>query len=367
MQKGHTKQVDHTLTLHGWNFSGTSEKSPTKSIARSDFHYYRRKLLVFELEGVLLYSTFFPGMHEQPARRGWLTEFMALCLENFDVGIWTSVTYERTKQVLDATFSREERLQFKFVKCGTDAITAYKRRTRNSATEVPILLKMLEDIWSQFPDYDQSNTLLIDTRTYHAFGNPSCTSLFTPIYKYPDNDDFLITYLWPCLVNLIYACHTRIFIQECAPRWSIEQSTRHYLKYKDIYAELKRHHSSFLYGRHIEKPQFSMLEWSEFELSWDTKEYVCNIFSSKIGPNVDELSNKQIVDAAFDLGFDYDRTFIKDPKGFLKAFVRIMETTNKFRNVFPKDKCTADDDDHLGVSCSNRFCTVKHGWKKSWE
>src|SRR5450759_1992019 len=126
-----------------------------------------------------------------------------------------------------------------------------------------------------------------------------------------------------------------------------------------IYKELKKNHSYFFYGVEMAKPQFSVLEWSEFELSWDIREHILSIFS-KMGPSVEEMSNKQIVDAAFDLGFDYDRTFVRDAKGFLKACVKVMETTDKFKNVHPKDKCNADNDDEIGISCYNKFCELKH-------
>jgi len=264
---------------------------------------------------VFVYSTFFPGLRQQPFQRQWLHKFLALCFASFDVGIWTSVTYERTKEIMDFTFTQEERRQFKFVKCGTDVVTAYKRRIRHSSKEAPVILKLLEDIWSHFSGYDDSNTLLIDTQPYHAFGNPTCTSLFISAFKFPQNDEFLTSYLWPCLVQLTYACHTRIFIQECEPRWSRDNAKIQKDKYKDIYKELKKNHSCFFYGEEMAKPQFSVLKWSEFELSWDVREYILSIFS-KMGPSVEEMSNKQIVDAAFDLGLTMTEHLLGIPRDF---------------------------------------------------
>ena len=163
----------------------------------------------------------------------------------------------------------------------------------------------------------------------------------------------------PCTIDILLS-HTRFHPRLPTPMVA-DAAKKEMQKYKETFHHLKTNHSCFIWTTKFAQPQFSMLEWSEFELPYDTREYILSIFA-QMGQGIEKMRNKQIVDAAFDLGFDHDKTFIKDPKGFLEACVRVMETTDKFRNVYPKDHCTANHDDKSGMSCYNKFCKLDHNW-----
>ena len=322
----------------------------------------KKKLLVFELEQVLLDTTLYPRVVYTPMKRWGLHEFLALCFKNFDVGIWTSSSYERTKKIIGLTFTDEEISQFKFVKNAGDATTAYNYRVPNLDIEKPVLLKKLFTIWSEFSEYDESNTLLIDSHPYHAFANPTYTSLYMPRFpsKYPNSDDFLMHCLWPCLEQFAKACHTRIFLQHCEPRWSRNRAARSRNLYKDIYSELNNNHSRFIWITPLKRPEFSVLEWSEFELSWDMKEHISSIIA-KIPPSIAHMSTKQVVDFAFELGFDFDKTYVmKNYKGFLRECRSVYLFTSKFKNLGSKDSCNRLENDKIGITCYNTYCTLVH-------
>ena len=103
---------------------------------------------------------------------------------------------------------------------------------------------------------------------------------------------------------------------------------------------------------------FSILEWSKYEISWDSKEYFLGVLSN-IDPSLHGLSNKKIVEIAFDLGIDQDKTYGKDPIGFLKACYNLMKTSDQLYNG-PKNYCNALLDDERGISCYNSYCKQKH-------
>ena len=63
----------------------------------------------------------------------------------------------------------------------------------------PILLKDLEHVWTIFPWYNESNTLLIDDSPYKVINNPLYTSI------HPESSDYtaLHTTIKPYLQRLL--------------------------------------------------------------------------------------------------------------------------------------------------------------------
>ena len=148
--------------------------------------------------------------------------------------------------------------------------------------------------------------------------------------RYPYSDDFLVRCLWPCMEQFAQVCYTCIFLQHCEPRWSKKKAVQSKTICKDIYSELKNNHSRLIWTTPMRTPKFSVLEWSEFELSWDQKEHISSIVA-KVPSNIKHMSNKEVVDVAFHLGFDFDKTYrMRNYRGFLSKCRYVFFFTSKF-------------------------------------
>lgn len=112
----------------------------------------RAFLIILDLNGVLMCrrhkGMFIPRPH--------LDDFLAYCLNNFIVGVWSSCIETNGRQILDQVFKdRQRRLAFTFFR---DQCTPAATAEKPFAT-----LKNLQRVWDKFPEsFNEGNTVIID-------------------------------------------------------------------------------------------------------------------------------------------------------------------------------------------------------------
>ncbi|KAL3679478.1 hypothetical protein R1sor_022434 [Riccia sorocarpa] len=131
-----------------------------------------RKLLILDVEGLLLYAEGFMDRSSKTAagdvvgakkviRRNGVHEFITRCLELFDIVLWTcsdrNLLYDYTYYL----FSGEQYSKFLFRWDQGKALDTKERWTRNNQ-DIGLVLKPLKTVWEIFPDFNARNTLLVD-------------------------------------------------------------------------------------------------------------------------------------------------------------------------------------------------------------
>ncbi|XP_004305366.1 PREDICTED: uncharacterized protein LOC101295843 [Fragaria vesca subsp. vesca] len=123
----------------------------------------RKKLLVFDLNGLLVYRVYRSNKPDVPSdrtpdgkfgnhlvfKRPFAEEFVQFCLEIFEIGIWSSA--------LECGQSR----------CTDSGFKSLEKRMK------PLFFKELKKLWNHFGgQYSECDTLLIDDQPYKALLNP---------------------------------------------------------------------------------------------------------------------------------------------------------------------------------------------------
>jgi hypothetical protein len=193
--------------------------------------------------------------------RGWVKEFFLLAIRVFDIGIWSAADMGTTLSMVSSIFSAKLVKKFQFVKSSLHVPRSDSCWVRRDRARKKIHFKSLALVWAEIQAYDESNTVLIDCRTYHGWTNPSDTLLCVPKFDSRRNDMFLKDYLWPCLCMLATACHTRVFLNVSEPKWS-RQAAHDDMKIDNgvVHAYLNKHFSHRRGKRREIIEQFSALE-----------------------------------------------------------------------------------------------------------
>ncbi|XP_050380371.1 uncharacterized protein LOC126797713 [Argentina anserina] len=158
----------------------------------------KKKLLVFDLNGLLVYRAFCFNTSVIPRdrapdgkcgnhlvfKRPFAEEFMLFCLERFEVGIWTSALEKNVDGVLDCLMEKlRSRLIFVWDQhqCTDSGFKSLEKKMK------PLFFKDLKKVWDQFKGkFSASDTLLIDDQPYKALLNPPYSGIFLDPYV-PDN------------------------------------------------------------------------------------------------------------------------------------------------------------------------------------
>ncbi|KAL3691356.1 hypothetical protein R1sor_005007 [Riccia sorocarpa] len=183
-----------------------------------------RKLLILDVEGLLLYAEGFMDRTSKSAagdvigakkviRRNGVQEFITRCFELFDIALWTcsdrNLLYDYTYYL----FSGEQYGKFLFRWDQGKALDTNERWTRNHR-EIRLLLKPLKTVSKSFPDFNARNTLLVDVNPYRASANPEDTGIFPVPYTGSYTDQYLTTVLLPYLEGLSQAFDIREYVRE---------------------------------------------------------------------------------------------------------------------------------------------------------
>ncbi|KAD6119218.1 hypothetical protein E3N88_10489 [Mikania micrantha] len=163
----------------------------------------RRKLIVIDTGGFLVDVTTAlregfkaDTMHGSNAvfKRPHCDEFLQFCFERFNVGVWTSTSRYNTECALDFLMGDN---QHKLLFCWDRnhcSDTGFGTVENNSKA---LILKELRKLWEkkdpnlpwEIGEYDESNTLLIETTPHKALLNPPHTAIFLNPYRYWNTED----------------------------------------------------------------------------------------------------------------------------------------------------------------------------------
>ncbi len=110
-------------------------------------------------------------------QRPYLTEFLDFCFANYTVAVWSSARAENVDDLVDFVFGKS-RTSLLFVwnqsQCKVmDPPGGWKPQFR----------KQLSHVWAAFPDYNETNTVMIDDSIDKMSENPTWTQRpITPWY-----------------------------------------------------------------------------------------------------------------------------------------------------------------------------------------
>ncbi|KAI3762694.1 hypothetical protein L1987_53135 [Smallanthus sonchifolius] len=163
----------------------------------------RRKLIIIEAGGLLVDIATVPRegfkadiMQGSRAvfKRPYCDEFLQFCFKRFNVGFWTSTSRYNMEGTLDFLMGDA---QHKLLFCW-DA--SHCTNTGFSTVEnscKTIFLKELRKLWEkkdlnlpwEIGEYDESNTLLVESTPHKALLNPPHTAIFPHPYRYWNTED----------------------------------------------------------------------------------------------------------------------------------------------------------------------------------
>ncbi|XP_061990837.1 uncharacterized protein LOC133709191 [Rosa rugosa] len=199
------------------------------SLDRLTLEPRRKKLLVFDLNGLLVYRVYRSNKPEFPSdrtpdgrfgnhlvfKRPFAEEFVQFCLERFEIGIWSSALEKNVDAVLDCMMANQRnRLLFVWgqSQCTDSGFKSLEKRMK------PLFFKELKKVWYHFGGkYSECDTLLIDDQPYKALLNPAHTGIFLESYN-PDNaSDNLLDpngQLGVYLDGLAAATNAQVYVKE---------------------------------------------------------------------------------------------------------------------------------------------------------
>ncbi|BAS86451.1 Os03g0755800, partial [Oryza sativa Japonica Group] len=167
-------------------------------------------------------------------RRPYCHDFLSFCLQNFELGIWSS----RKKYDL---LSISIFYYFSIIASTDMSKCTFTGHKTLENIHKPLVLKELRKLWNkEEPDlpweqgyYSPSNTLLVDDSPYKALRNPPYTAIFPQPYSYLNSNDNslgpggdLRVYLENLTVAEDVECYVRNnpfgqpFITQSDPHWS---------------------------------------------------------------------------------------------------------------------------------------------------
>ncbi|KAJ0682636.1 putative FCP1 domain, HAD superfamily protein [Helianthus annuus] len=146
----------------------------------------RKKLIVLDIGGLLVDVRMAPreGFREGTMlgskavfKRPYCDEFLQFCFQRFNVGVWTSVFRFNTERTVDFLM-RENQHKLLFCWDLSHCTDTGFFTVENDSKK--LLLKEIRKLWEkkgpdlpwEIGEYDESNTLLVDTKSHRALLNP---------------------------------------------------------------------------------------------------------------------------------------------------------------------------------------------------
>ena len=150
-----------------------------------------KKLLILDMNNLLVYRVFIPVQQQEYPEtipfnalaevspngrfRTWtrphLTSFIDFCLKNYNVAVWSSARKENVDHLIDLVFGKVKRNLLVFV-WGQEMCDQVHPHPDGVTVDKPLFLKDMAKVWKQFPQYNKSNTLLVDDSEWKTMKNP---------------------------------------------------------------------------------------------------------------------------------------------------------------------------------------------------
>ena len=225
-------------------------------------------------------------------------EFFDKIMRIYDVAFWSCMSRQKIDSYLDLLFDSEQQEHFKFIYSIKESYKTGYRAPRSPHSH--IFLKPLSVVWAQFPQYNQTNTILIEDNIHRTFRNPKWTSLFPFTYFGSIHDKFLLDIFLPCLRKMAETRDSQLYLRGHEPKWSID-TYQDAVKYSSIYRLLMKKGCKLRIAEDIVLPKYSVLTLSQEEI-WSDQQQVISQLVPKIGES--SFTFDSLVDMAEFLGFD---------------------------------------------------------------
>jgi hypothetical protein len=154
-----------------------------QSLLKIKLQLSERKLVIFDLNEVLcerIYNTNqieegcpLPNMvgkfkvWVRPDPNGW----MKRVFEQYDVAVWSSAKFFNIEQLIPLIFEPSVSSQLKFIFSQSQCMCIMDK----DAPKSNVLVKSLSRVWEEFPQYDSTNTYLIDNcKEKQQLNPPEC-------------------------------------------------------------------------------------------------------------------------------------------------------------------------------------------------
>lgn len=118
--------------------------------------------------------------------------FLDFLFDNFTVAVWSSAMAHNVDLLVGSIFGPERRKQllFEFDQSYCEEVRPHPDPKE---TKKPLFKKNLSVVWLAFPEYDETNTLLVDDSEWKTVGNPARTTVKVESWvpREDDEDDGL--------------------------------------------------------------------------------------------------------------------------------------------------------------------------------
>lgn len=166
----------------------------------------QKPLLILDMNNVLVYRSFQPTQADETPetvafnnsatilgkfytwKRPNLDQFIDHCFTNFTVAVWSSAQKQTVDNLVEFVFgNRKTELLFVWDQTKCETVETGKKK--------PLFKKQLVEVWKEYPDYDKSNTFLMDDSPEKVADNPPETWLQITPWKVTDENDNVLSEL----------------------------------------------------------------------------------------------------------------------------------------------------------------------------
>lgn len=204
------KSIDNLLEKYQWCSSHKDYLERSLSLLNSiETRRIERTLVILDLNGVLIDRQYGKGLAPEEGIswkvgsflvyvRPGLNDFLTWLFENYDVAVWSSVKKFNVDQLVKFIFDDEpyrfSKLKFVWHQDMTDQEENPDPALRNVK---PLFIKDLRKVWDAFPEYDHTNTILVDdtkekVRATGLPGNAKLGHILAPTWTHKNyNDKYL--------------------------------------------------------------------------------------------------------------------------------------------------------------------------------
>mmetsp|Transcript_12108 Transcript_12108/g.18297 ORF Transcript_12108/g.18297 Transcript_12108/m.18297 type:complete len:482 (-) Transcript_12108:49-1494(-) len=147
---------------------------------------YVRPLLIFDMHGVLgerePYEQRSKTGKRKFIRRPYCVDFIQFCARHYELAVWSC----GKRRNIDLSIFQGIPLLFSW--CQDQSTNLYPR-TSIVSSHKPLFLKEMEKVWSLFPSYDSTNSVLLDNHVEKLERNPLGSCMLVPDFFVDSVDD----------------------------------------------------------------------------------------------------------------------------------------------------------------------------------
>lgn len=146
-------------------------------------NFIGKKLIIFDLNKVLLYRT----PHRKSYKvRPFAQDFIHMASLLYRMAVWTSGSIKRCSRMVNALFQNTNKYSpLLFAWYNSDC----EESGEKCGKYYQVLLKNLSQVWTSFPDYNVTNTVIVDDSPEKCAGNPQHTAIHPSPYLSRDEQD----------------------------------------------------------------------------------------------------------------------------------------------------------------------------------